>query len=44
GSLAITLPPEWIEKHELRKGDEVSVVGGSILLVIPIKEVSNAGI
>jgi len=38
-SLAITLPPEWVEKHGLKPGDEVPIVADSILKIVPVKEI-----
>lgn len=39
GSLAITLPPEWCEKHGLKPGDEVPFVANTVLKIVPVKEV-----
>lgn len=35
GSLALTLPPEWIKKQNLKAGDEVTVVDDGILQIVP---------
>jgi len=37
-SLAVTLPPRFVEEHNLREGDEVGVVADHILKLIPMKE------
>jgi len=36
--LCITLPREWIKKHGIKPGDELVLVGGSILRIIPPEE------
>jgi len=37
-SLCIILPREWIKKHGIKPGDELVVVGGSILRIMPPEE------
>jgi len=37
--VAIVLPPEWLEKHELEPGDEVPFVANAIFKIVPVKEV-----
>jgi antitoxin component of MazEF toxin-antitoxin module len=39
GSVAITLPKEWLERHGLMPGDEVGIIADSILKVIPAQEI-----
>ena len=38
-SFYISIPPEFIEKHGLQKGDAVPVVCDTVLKVIPCKEI-----
>lgn len=40
GSLVFSIPREWVDKHGLKEGDEVGLVGNSILKVIPVKEIA----
>lgn len=39
GSVVITLPKEWLERHGLRPGDEVGVVADAILKLVPMQEI-----
>ena len=39
GSVGITLPKEWLERHGLKPGDELGVVADSILKLIPVTEI-----
>lgn len=38
GSLAITLPREFVEAHNIREGDDLPVAADHILKVIPMAE------
>jgi antitoxin component of MazEF toxin-antitoxin module len=38
-SFYISIPPEFIEKHRLQKGDAVPIVCDTVLKVIPCKEI-----
>ncbi|RLI76538.1 hypothetical protein DRP04_12540 [Archaeoglobales archaeon] len=37
-SLCITLPEEWVKKHRIEPGDDLAVVGNTILKIVPVKE------
>lgn len=37
--IAVTLPPEWIDKHGLKPGDEIPIVADSVLKLVPVKEI-----
>lgn len=38
GSHYICLPKEWVEKHGLKEGSEVSIIANSTLTIIPPKK------
>lgn len=38
-SYYLAIPPEFMEKHQLKKGDVVPMVANSILKIVPVKEV-----
>jgi len=38
GSLAITLPPEFCEAHNIKEGDDLPVAANHIMKVIPMPE------
>lgn len=38
GSLAITLPKEFVEAHDIQEGDDLPVAADHILKVIPMPE------
>jgi len=39
GSTVLVMPKEWIDRHNLKAGDEVGIVANSILKVIPVTEI-----
>jgi len=39
-SVVIALPSEFLERHDLKPGDDVGVVADSILKVVPLKEIN----
>ena len=38
GSLMISLPPEFIEAHGIKAGDELPVIANHLLKVVPMAE------
>ena len=38
GSLAITLPAEFVKLHNIKDGDEIPVLANHILKVVPMAE------
>lgn len=40
-SFTITLPPEFVRKHGLNLGDDVAVVSGEWLHVMPFKRIDK---
>ena len=35
GSNGVILPQEWLEFHELEKGDEVMLLGNALIVIAP---------
>jgi antitoxin component of MazEF toxin-antitoxin module len=38
-SFYVSIPPEFMKRHSLKKGDSVPVIADSILKIIPMKEI-----
>jgi len=38
-SFYVSIPPEFMEKHRLKKGDAVPIIADSILKLVPMKEI-----
>lgn len=37
-SFYISIPPEFVRKHDLKKGEKVPVLANHIMKVVPMKE------
>jgi len=39
GSVGISLPKKWLDRHGLKPGDDVGVVADAILKIVPVQEI-----